>query len=238
MSKAIAVVGAGPGVGLAVAERFGREGFQVALIARDSDRLNTLAHQLDAKGITAAAFPADVLDRPQLARALQDAGERLGGIDVLEYGPSPGSDSLKTARNIDAGNEQFHLDLAVLGAIAAVGSVLPGLLAQRSGSLLFTTAVSAQHPVNFTASFGVAAGAALNYARLLYQDLKPEGIHAGIVSIAGIVVQPGEDAGSNRGLPSVPVADVAEAHWRHHVERTTPETIVGDAEAIRALVGV
>jgi short-subunit dehydrogenase len=50
MSRTIAIVGAGPGVGLAVAERFGREGFEVALIARDTKKLDDLVSRLKTTG--------------------------------------------------------------------------------------------------------------------------------------------------------------------------------------------
>jgi NADP-dependent 3-hydroxy acid dehydrogenase YdfG len=238
MSKTIAIVGAGPGVGLAVAERFASEGFRVALIARNQEKLDGLVVRLKARGTQAAAFVADVRNRPALKKALEEAAAQLGSIEVLEYGPTATSDTLRSPRAIDADNEQFHLDLGVLGAVAAVQAVLPGMLERKSGGLLFTTAASAQHPVTFTASFGVAAGATLNYARVLYQDLKGDGIYAGIVSIAGLVVQRGEEhKPSPSGLPLVSAQDVAEAHWRLYAQRDTPETFVGDVKRIIALTG-
>ncbi|WP_449353083.1 SDR family NAD(P)-dependent oxidoreductase, partial [Streptomyces shaanxiensis] len=60
----IAIIGAGPGMGLAIARTFGARGFDVALISRTKEKLQTLADQLGEEGITADAFPADVLDRP------------------------------------------------------------------------------------------------------------------------------------------------------------------------------
>jgi NADP-dependent 3-hydroxy acid dehydrogenase YdfG len=86
----IAIVGAGPGMGLAIARTFGSKGFDVALIARNRANLDDLVAQLGADGITAAAFPADVLDRDALTQALNDATARFGGIDVLEYSPVGG----------------------------------------------------------------------------------------------------------------------------------------------------
>src|SRR3954453_4337416 len=77
----IAIVGAGPGMGLAIARAFGSHGFDVALVARNREKLNELAGRLDAEGITSAAFPADVLDPDALTRALQDAAARFDGID-------------------------------------------------------------------------------------------------------------------------------------------------------------
>src|SRR5918999_2554377 len=80
----LAIVGAGPGMGLAIARTFGSRGFDIALIARTKEKLETLADQLGQEGIKAAAFPADVLDRASLTDALDAAKARFGDIDVLE----------------------------------------------------------------------------------------------------------------------------------------------------------
>jgi short-subunit dehydrogenase len=130
--KTIAVVGAGPGVGMAVAERFGRAGYRVALLARNVSRLRDLASRLEAKGIQTEVFEADVLDRSDLAESLDEAAQRLGPIDVLEYSPVPPMASMRQPRDIDVENELFQLDFSVLGAIAAVGAVLHDRTVGRS----------------------------------------------------------------------------------------------------------
>lgn len=243
MTRTIAIVGAGPGVGLAVAERFGREGYRVALLARNAEKLDTLVAGLSAAGIEAAAFPADVFDRAGLASALEAARLRFGSIDVLEYGPTPGPGTMRRPRDIEVADEQVHLDMQVLGAIAAVRAVLPGMIERKAGAILFTTAASAQHPIAMTANFGVAAGALLNYARLLHKDLAADGIYAGIVSIAGLVLPPdqGEDRHSSRfppGMPLMTAAEVAELHWELQVTRDRAEAFAGDIDALRAKSGL
>lgn len=54
----LALVGAGPGIGAAVAQRFGRQDFRVGLVARSQTRLDKLADPLKAEGIEASAGPA------------------------------------------------------------------------------------------------------------------------------------------------------------------------------------
>ena len=56
----LAIIGAGSGLGAAVARRFGREGFSVALISRNQHRLDALAEELAADGVKAQGFTADV----------------------------------------------------------------------------------------------------------------------------------------------------------------------------------
>ena len=69
------IVGAGPNLGLAIARRFGREGFSVGLVSRNQEKLDGLAGELEADGITAAGAAADIRDSDGLAAAkMLDAG--------------------------------------------------------------------------------------------------------------------------------------------------------------------
>jgi NAD(P)-dependent dehydrogenase (short-subunit alcohol dehydrogenase family) len=68
MGKTIVVVGFGPGISTAVAEKFGSSGFSVALVGRNEERLASGVKALKTKGIDAAAFPADAGD-PAAMRA-------------------------------------------------------------------------------------------------------------------------------------------------------------------------
>jgi NAD(P)-dependent dehydrogenase (short-subunit alcohol dehydrogenase family) len=85
MVKTIAIFGAGPGLSRSVALRFGREGFRVALVARNRERLDALAAQLAGQGIEAAGWLADLLDRDALPAVADAMTARFGPLDVLEY---------------------------------------------------------------------------------------------------------------------------------------------------------
>lgn len=84
--RTIAVLGAGPGLGSAVARRFGTEGYSVALMARRPEQLRQMAEELRAQGITASAFPVDLTDLDAMRAALAGAEQQLGPIDVLYLG--------------------------------------------------------------------------------------------------------------------------------------------------------
>lgn len=74
----IAIIGAGPGLGLATAHRFGREGFSVALISRTQENLDRLAAELATEGITARGYTPNVRDPHALQAALEAAVTDLG----------------------------------------------------------------------------------------------------------------------------------------------------------------
>ncbi|WOJ89278.1 SDR family NAD(P)-dependent oxidoreductase [Methylocapsa polymorpha] len=106
----------------------------------------------------------------------------------------------------------------MLGPIATVRAVLPDMLARKAGSILFTSAASAQRPLIMTAPFGITAGALLNYTRILNRDLQADGIYAGFVAIAGIVVPSGKEEADNAAhfppdVPRIRSDEIADLHW-------------------------
>src|SRR5688500_18564408 len=118
-------------MGLAIARTFGSRGFDVALIARTKEKLERLVDQLGQEGITAAGFPADVLDRASRADALAAAKARFGGIDVLEYSPAPHSPvpglTLAVPSEVTVENLQPLIEYGFYGAVTATRTVLPAM---------------------------------------------------------------------------------------------------------------
>jgi NAD(P)-dependent dehydrogenase (short-subunit alcohol dehydrogenase family) len=70
MSKIIAIVGFGPGTSIAVAQKFGAEGFSLALVGRNEERLAASVSALRAGGATAFGFPADAGDPASIRAAI------------------------------------------------------------------------------------------------------------------------------------------------------------------------
>ncbi|MFG1963292.1 SDR family NAD(P)-dependent oxidoreductase [Nonomuraea sp. NPDC049028] len=218
----IAIIGAGPGIGLAVARRFGREGFDVALTARDAGRLTALTGTLAHEGVTASAHPGDLTDPASLTTAL----DGMGPVDVLVYNGGGTAASRTSALDVTRESAQDAFDGAVLGAVTAVRAVLPGMLDRGSGTLLFTSGISAVHPIDFLGNIGIAVAGLRNYVLALAQAVSHRGVHVGHVPI-GAAVAPGS--------PASPEA-VAETHWRLHTDRDRNEVILGDLATVQAAI--
>ncbi|QZH60922.1 SDR family oxidoreductase [Mycolicibacterium farcinogenes] len=220
----IAIVGAGSGMGLAIAKVFGAKGFQVALLARNSANLDHLVSELAEDGISAAGFAADVTDREGLTRALQNAAEHFGGIDVLEYSPAvhtpsagfqPVSPSQCTAEDL-----QPHIDYYVYGAMAAARAVLPGMVDARSGTLLFTTGGGSVNPVPMLGNINAAHAALRNWALNLHNELSDTGVYAAHVAIGAWIGDGGPE-----GFPSATTDQIAPIYWELHSTRQAAEHI-------------
>ncbi len=184
MPRTIVVVGFGPGISTAVADRFGAEGYQVALVARTGDRLAAGVEALAAKGVAAAAFQADAADPASIA---------LGPVSVLHWNAFGGhaTGDLLAADPAAVGGA---FDVAVVGLLAAVQEALPDLKAAQGG-LLVTNGAFGENapPMDAMAvtlkTMGVALANAAKYklVGLLAQQLKTEGVYVGEVMVAGAV---------------------------------------------------
>ena len=219
----IAIVGAGPQLGLAIARTFGSQGYDVALIARNRAKLDDLVDTLTAEGITAAAFPADVLDRDTLTQALKDAATRFGGIDVLEYSPvgTFGVTTLTTPSGTEPSHVEFEMNFQLYGAIAATQAVLPAMREAGAGTLLYTTGAGSIDPVPQVGNVNAAAAALRNWVINLHKELDGTGIQAAHV---GIDVSIGTPAVP--GFPTAQPEEISPVYWELHTTRRDQAELV------------
>ncbi|MCX5088598.1 SDR family NAD(P)-dependent oxidoreductase [Streptomyces sp. NBC_00365] len=212
----IAIVGAGPQLGLAIARTFGTQGYAVALVSRNSEKLDNLVSTLTTEGITAAAFPADVLDRDALAQALKDAAARFGGIDVLEYSPlgTFGQVVLTTPAASDYSHIQHEIEFQLYGAIAATKAVLPAMREAGTGTLLYTTGAGSLDPLPVVGNVNAAAAALRNWAVNLHKELDGTGIQAAHIGIDATIGTP-----TFYGQPCATADQISPVHWELHTTK-------------------
>jgi NADP-dependent 3-hydroxy acid dehydrogenase YdfG len=218
----IAIVGAGSGLGASIARLFGSHGFDIALIARSTDRLTSLVQQLTYEGLNARGFSADVTERPSLTTALHEAEEELGGIDVLEYSPAPKAavagqlPDLELAGPLDVTveNLQPEIDYHLYGSVTAARAVLPGMIERDRGTLLFTTGGGSINPSPLLGNVNAAQAAMRNWAINLHQVLDGTGVYAAHVGISAWI---------GGGKPDAEPDVIAENYWDLHVTRSDAE---------------
>ena len=129
--KTFLSIGSGPGMSLATAERFAKEGFQVILSARDASKTQKLADDLKTKGHKVEARTVDAGDPSSVAALITDV-EKLGSIEVLHYNAA----SMRKATLDKQPRDTFNADLAVNigGALVASQAVVPEMSARGSGN--------------------------------------------------------------------------------------------------------
>lgn len=189
MAAHVAVIfGAGPGLGLSMARRLGREGYRPALVSRSEARHAGYLASLAADGIEADAFTADVRVQDQARSVLHVIQAQVGPVEFLYYGPAavdPGA-LPKAITSTDAGAVREAMSW-VYPAIDVTGQVLPTMLARGSGGLLFAGGASAVQPMPALGALAVSSAALRSYALTLNAGLAGTGVYAGTLTIGGLI---------------------------------------------------
>ncbi|WP_038532899.1 SDR family NAD(P)-dependent oxidoreductase [Amycolatopsis methanolica] len=193
MSGAV-IIGAGPGIGQAVARRFAREGLPVALVARTERTMPG-----------AWSFVGDSTDEDAPRAALDAAAAEFGTPDVLVYNAAeiqadaPGE--LPARAQLDA------WAVNVVGALTAAAHVAPAMADRGSGTILVTGGVPEPKPEYVSLSLGKAGVRTL--VALLDGRYGPAGVHVASVTVAG------------PGAPGTAFDpdEIAEHYWDLHTQQ-------------------
>ncbi|MEU6737194.1 SDR family NAD(P)-dependent oxidoreductase [Streptomyces physcomitrii] len=201
---AAVVVGAGPGIGRSVAERFAREGLSVAVIARREETVRQVAADIGRAGRKVLALTADSTDEDALRLAVDRAESELGPPDAVVYNAAlirpdvPGEYGARHQLDAWAVN--------VVGALSTAAHVAPGMAARGHGSLLITGGMPRPDPAYVSLTLGKYGVRTL--VELLDAHYGPAGVHVASVTVPGRVA-PGTACDPD---------DIAEHYWRLHTQ--------------------
>jgi NAD(P)-dependent dehydrogenase (short-subunit alcohol dehydrogenase family) len=177
--KLAVVTAAASGMGRAGVELFVREGARVAAVDIDADALAGLADAIAAKGGSIETVQAD-LARPNDARqSINNAAEKLGGIDILwAHAGIPGPAGVE-----DLNLAEYHraMDLNVTSAVLAAGEVIAHMRKRGGGSVIFTASVSGLVGSMFSPVYSAAKFAIVGLTKSLAQRFAPDGVRVNVV---------------------------------------------------------
>jgi short-subunit dehydrogenase len=180
------LVGAGPGLGLAVARRFAVGGYRVTLLARKTDRLGELAQSLDDTGAEIDTIEADASDSDDLRARMTELYGSDGAPGVVIYNAVMGApDQLMSST---AAHLQTAYAVDVIGAIVIAQVAAPAMRAAGFGTIVVTGGGFADHPIPALATVSLGKAALRAAATMLGADLGPDGIRVATLTIAGQIV--------------------------------------------------
>jgi len=143
--KKILITGASSGFGRGIALACAAEGADLALVARDTERLQAVADLARAQGSEVVICPANIADQTQVLAAVAHAKVALGQIDVLvnDAGMNVTQRSIK-----DTSLEQWRqlLDVNLTSAFLFTKAVLPDMIARQAGTIINVASRAALHP--------------------------------------------------------------------------------------------
>jgi NAD(P)-dependent dehydrogenase (short-subunit alcohol dehydrogenase family) len=228
--KVIAILGAGPGLGMSMAGRFGREGFAVALVSRTDARHAGYRAELAADGVESRSYAADVTDPEQVGDVLARIATDLGDIDTVYYGPvsATAGSGIVALPEADAAAVRAPFEAMVLPAVGVVAAALPPMLQRGDGALFFGGGLSGLRPMPMLGNVAPAVAALRMYVLTLAAAVKEKGVYAATLTIGGLIER-GDihrmfvEQGAS--LPTLDPDEIADTAWRMYVARDEAEAV-------------
>ena len=182
MCKSIAVFGAGPGLGQAMARRYAHEGYAVTLVARRPEPLDRLAKDLTSAGATAHVVTADLSDTGATPRLAEQIRAKAGNLDALYYAPTP-STGFVSAASLTPADARNFMPLIFYTMLALVQEFLPHMLEQGDGAILTAQGGSTVHGLPNMSGPSPAQAAQRNYLQALDAEVADKGVYVGMLYI-------------------------------------------------------
>jgi NAD(P)-dependent dehydrogenase (short-subunit alcohol dehydrogenase family) len=186
--KVAIVVGAGRGIGEAIALRFADEGARLVLAARTVSELDSVAAQIRTGRNKALVHSTDVTDRLQVNHLVEAALEAFGRIDVLvnaagSYGP------IGPLWEVDAEEWMKTFSVNVFSAFLLCQAVLPHMIHTRRGKIIHFSGGGATAPLPRFTAYGVSKGALVRLTETLAEEVREYNIQINAIAPGAVDTQ-------------------------------------------------
>ena len=197
--KTALVTGATRGIGRAIADTFADEGANVAICARKADEVAEAVKAIEAKGVKAWGQVVDIADGAALKGFVTEAGEKLGGLDVIV------SNASALVQGITEAEWQAMFDIDILGAVRCweAGKPLLEAAAAKTGDACFlmissVSMVQADAP----SSYGAMKAAQIHFAKGIARENASKGLRCNVISPGAVFFEDGVWGRVKRENPS------------------------------------
>lgn len=186
--KVAAITGGSVGIGLAVAEGLAAEGVNLALCARNAERLDQVAASLRERyGVRVLAHSGDVAKAADIDGFCAAVAAEFGGVDILINNAGTGSEE----KILTAPDErwQYYWDLHVMAAVRLSRALAPGMKARGGGVVLNNASICASQPLGYEPIYNTTKAALVMFSKCLSNELIVDNIRVNTVN-PGLVMTP------------------------------------------------
>lgn len=186
--KVAVVTGGSVGIGLAIAEGLAQEGVNVALAARNEERLLTKAAEIAGKyGVKAVGVATDVSKAEDVTRLVERVGAEFGGVDILVNNAGTGSE--ETIMNAPDERWQYYWDLHVMSAVRLARGFVPFMKQRGGGVILNNASICATQPLWYEPIYNTSKAALVMLSKTMAGEFIKDNIRVNVVN-PGLVLTP------------------------------------------------
>ncbi len=175
------ITGVGPGTGAAVARRFSAGGYDVAMLARNGERVAALEREI----ANAKAYACDVTDEAQLDAAIAAVQAEFGAPTVLIHNAVGGAFGNFLEIDPQILNRNFQVNTMALLYLAR--RLAPAMIEAGSGAIIASGNTSARRGKANFAGFAPTKAAQRILAEAIARELGPKGVHVAYVLIDAVI---------------------------------------------------
>lgn len=168
------ITGGSRGLGEAMAKALSESGAAIALVARDTKRLEQVRDAITSQGGTAVIFTADVTNEKEVAALAEAVNQRFGGPQILINNAG-----INIRKNlVDFSLEEFRsvLDASLISTFLMCRAFVPGMKGSGYGRILNMTSIMSHVSLPGRTAYSSAKAALLGLTRALALELAGEGI--------------------------------------------------------------
>jgi NAD(P)-dependent dehydrogenase (short-subunit alcohol dehydrogenase family) len=178
------IVGAGHGLSASLARLFARERIQVALAARNTEKLHGLCAEIGAR-----AYACDAVKPEDVKRLFAELERDIGAPDAVVYNAS--ARARGPLADLAPPDVLRALEVSAFGGFLVAQEAVRRMLPRRHGAILFTGASASVKGYAQSAPFAMGKFALRGLAQSMARELAPQGVHVAHFVIDGGIAQPG-----------------------------------------------
>ena len=222
--KVALVTGASSGIGQAVAVKFATEGAQVALVARNADKLAEVGREVQDKGGQPKIIAADVSQEADIERVVRETAEAFGGIDVLVN--AAGIIANGTIENTQLKDWDYMFGLNVRGPFYLIQRALPYLI-ERKGNIVNVSSVTGVRAFPNVLAYCASKAALDQFTHCVALEVASKGVRVNAVNPGVVVTQLHRTGG---------MSEDSYAQFLERSKATHPLGRVGGADEVAELI--
>lgn len=206
MRPATLIVGAGPGLGLSLANRFAHDGSQIVLAARNPDGLRDICDSSRAIGIG-----CDASDPEQVRTLFERIDDEGLTLSTMIY--SAGFYTRGAVTDLDPAAVEKVWQINAFGAFLCAQHAAKRMLQNRAGTMLFTGASAGVKGYANSSAFAMGKFALRGLCQSLARELAPENIHVAHFMLDGLIHAPSRGAPYDDAAKCLDPDDIAESYF-------------------------
>jgi 3-oxoacyl-[acyl-carrier protein] reductase len=176
--KVALITGANRGIGLAIAHRLGALGASLSISARDRNRLEAVARELQSS-TKVAAIPADLTRTDEVAALVSKTEQALGPVDILVN--NAGVATFSPIQDASESDWDTMLDTNLKAVFLLMKAVAPGMIRRRSGHIVNIASLAGKNAIPGGAIYCASKWGLLGLTRSAAEDLRAHGIRVSAI---------------------------------------------------------